>query len=566
MCSVMRKGIYCLFSLLIICALELEAQTNILWPGDANRDGKVNSKDLLYVGLGYDQNGPPRLNMTTEFVPIPLQNPWGDQFPVSPIDLAFADFNGDGLINEIDIAVIDSNFAKCHPDIVPPVKDTLNLFGQLAQLCLLLPDTVLSGDSVMIPIIFESPGFPFLPDTVYGISFTFNYDINLTQDAKTSVVIPPLSWMGDPGNSINFAIIRDTSMIYKTKSVPEEIGKIEVAISGKDLRARSGTGPIGFVCIVMDENISKSGQTICRSMKFSFEDVCVISKEEKIIDVISCEDSMVVCGPPQPCDSIQNLQVELISAKKAYIGWDQIDAANEYQIRGGVVGSSNVVNLSAPAGTVFQQVTGLSAVNSYWWQVRPICPFDTTSWSHKDTFNTACPPPDSMMVFGDFNFDNAILAWSEVENAVSYQISGRQLGANTVTKVKTPDNVYIAFPLQAGTQYEWAVQSICNSFNSYFSLLSDIDTFMTLGGSSKNRHIIFPNPVRDMLSVELLYNSETPIDIHITDISGRTYFQAKYDASLTNKFNIPLQQVADGYYLLKITSDHGTSIDRLLVR
>ncbi len=77
-----------------------------VYPGDANNDGTVDVRDVLPLGLYYGKSGPSRAGASLS---------WGAQtvaFGWSPDAAAYADCNGDGVVNAADVAGIIQNWAS----------------------------------------------------------------------------------------------------------------------------------------------------------------------------------------------------------------------------------------------------------------------------------------------------------------------------------------------------------------------------------------------------------------------------------------------------------------------
>lgn len=118
--------------------LPFVVSAQLVWPGDVNNNGVVNEADLLALGFVFGETGPIRPNASTDWEGQAVVN-WIGTFP-NGVNKAFADCNGDGIINGLDVAVIEANFGLTHADVV------------------FIPDEVLTG----IPSI--SPAFEVLSD------------------------------------------------------------------------------------------------------------------------------------------------------------------------------------------------------------------------------------------------------------------------------------------------------------------------------------------------------------------------------------------------------------------
>ncbi len=80
-----------------------------VWPGDANNDGVVNVSDLLRIGLHYNKTGPARnSDSPNNWVAQCVSSGW------NPEAAAYADCNGNGLVNAGDVLAIGLNYGRTH--------------------------------------------------------------------------------------------------------------------------------------------------------------------------------------------------------------------------------------------------------------------------------------------------------------------------------------------------------------------------------------------------------------------------------------------------------------------
>ena len=91
-------------TILLLCLLCLQGvqSQNIIWPGDINNNGVVNEVDMLFWGIAYGQTGPSRMPMDSTFIGYPFDSLWAQSFPMGP-NYAYADANGDGVVNNLDL-------------------------------------------------------------------------------------------------------------------------------------------------------------------------------------------------------------------------------------------------------------------------------------------------------------------------------------------------------------------------------------------------------------------------------------------------------------------------------
>ncbi|MEM1217483.1 MAG: T9SS type A sorting domain-containing protein [Bacteroidota bacterium] len=83
-----------------ICPGDNLCTEDCVWPGDANADGVVNSKDLVYLGIAYNTIGPSRLE--PNFWSPKKGLTWAANWP-NELNYKHADLNGDGIVDWVDL-------------------------------------------------------------------------------------------------------------------------------------------------------------------------------------------------------------------------------------------------------------------------------------------------------------------------------------------------------------------------------------------------------------------------------------------------------------------------------
>lgn len=102
----MKKIIQLLLSILfIIFSASCQAQ---VYPGDVNNNGSVDNMDFIYLCSVFGETGPARDDIDCGWEPHDY-TPWNKTFKNSYKDIAHADCNGDGIINEDDVGAINLN-------------------------------------------------------------------------------------------------------------------------------------------------------------------------------------------------------------------------------------------------------------------------------------------------------------------------------------------------------------------------------------------------------------------------------------------------------------------------
>ncbi len=247
-----------------------------VYPGDANNDGIVNNKDVLFVGLAYGAIGPRRHNPSQDS--LTPSTPWVMSTGVANFHLGpninHADCDGDGIINQHDLRVIERNYGN--PVQKSPGTDCINVAD--IPLYFEILDSIPAGTSVEVAIMLGTAQIP--AQDVYGIAYTIHYSSDLIIPGTVSL---------NYNNSL-FGASGDVLALNKDFS-PD--GKMETAIARIDRNDITVTGQIGAVNFVMEENLAQKTM-ITEILNLSFSDITLIRSDETVIPVCGWQDSSVV--------------------------------------------------------------------------------------------------------------------------------------------------------------------------------------------------------------------------------------------------------------------------------
>lgn len=207
-----------------------------VWPGDANRDGVVDVRDILPIGLCMGEVGEDRIQGSTAWYGQSSSN-WNSLFPNGlGYDAKFIDTNGNGIISSQDTAAIDASYGKFHNLTPESVQITESLPFYLEELD--LPETINVGDVFYVPIHLGNDTIPAI--NAYGLAFELTYD-PVIFDAN--VYFSPNSWM-----NYNSPIL---SMTKKPVA-----GKIDAGYTRTSRIAAHGYGIIGVAEFIVIDDIS----------------------------------------------------------------------------------------------------------------------------------------------------------------------------------------------------------------------------------------------------------------------------------------------------------------------
>jgi len=187
-----------------ICFSRSEADA--VFPGDANHDGICDYRDFLYIGIGIGKAGPFRVNGDNTWI---SQNSldWKSQ---GPLNLKYADANGDGFVDEADFETVSlENIGKSHDqgeripfDEGDEVDDFSSYFEKEDPASLGGPDTVVyqDGEPMQPLALYLNPGD--LNDEIYGLSWVWHFNPAFIESATFNFELN--NEMGQDGNMRTF--------------------------------------------------------------------------------------------------------------------------------------------------------------------------------------------------------------------------------------------------------------------------------------------------------------------------------------------------------------------------
>lgn len=228
-----------------------------VWPGDVNNNGVVTNVDFLSLGLAYNFFGPQRAEVNSDFE-AQEATPWGFSFS-NGVNFAYADCNGDGLINYIyDAFPIYVHYGMTHGSVTPDVF-TNGLSGIDPPLYLDsagVSGPVGPGASVSLPIMLGSAEMPL--EDFYGLAFSIEVDPVVIDVDQMMADFSGLNW-ANPDNDRIYTQYRASN------------SRIDVAWVRTDRNNQSGFGKIGTLdFIVIDDVVSiqqPATQVILHSVK-----------------------------------------------------------------------------------------------------------------------------------------------------------------------------------------------------------------------------------------------------------------------------------------------------------
>lgn len=156
-----------------------------VWPGDVTNNGIVDHQDMLFWAYARGKTGGERAEVSTDFTPEAVDTTtWADVFPGSGHSVAFADCNGDGIVDDQDSVVISDNYylaLEGEPDddvfaaTDGPIASNLYLGGNLIE--------APAGEETTFPLVIATADTQDIE--VAYLSFQINYGPGLIAEAPS---------------------------------------------------------------------------------------------------------------------------------------------------------------------------------------------------------------------------------------------------------------------------------------------------------------------------------------------------------------------------------------------
>lgn len=205
-----------------------------VWAGDANKDGAVDIRDILPIGLCMGEVGESRQNGSVEWYGQYADN-WNNLFSSIGFDAKHIDSDGNGIVSAADTSAIKEFYGKNH-NLTPVATGAIEALPFYIE----QPDfsNIEPGDTLYAPIHLGNDSIPALD--AYGLTFEIEFDPTLFE--AVNVFFNESSWV-----SYNSPVL---SMTYKPVN-----GKVDAGITRTSGVAASGYGVIGVVEFIVIDDI-----------------------------------------------------------------------------------------------------------------------------------------------------------------------------------------------------------------------------------------------------------------------------------------------------------------------
>jgi hypothetical protein len=213
-----------------------------VWAGDANADYTADMYDPLAIAVAYGTTGIVRPGATTTWQAEYCPN-WGTMFN-NGINHKHADCNGDGTIDNTDLAAVTTNYGQVHlkgggahakSSAVP------DLYFDLSGI------TFTPGATVTVPVKLGSTGN--MANNVYGVA------TNISLQGITLTAVPTFntttSWLATTSNQLNFTNSSSSN-------------SVDFVQARKDQQNASGQGTIATMTFTIPSSVTSGTALIFR--------------------------------------------------------------------------------------------------------------------------------------------------------------------------------------------------------------------------------------------------------------------------------------------------------------
>jgi hypothetical protein len=184
-----------------------------------------------------------------------------------------------------------------------------------------------------------------------------------------------------------------------------------------------------------------------------------------------------------------------------------------------------------------------------------------TSFTTLNSQGLQCAPPSGISA-GDISATSATISWDTIPAAVQYNLRYRTLGSSNWTTVLVNDslNSQTLQSLNPASIYELQLRTKCNNNPKEFSTYSGIITFSTpplrlSEAESTFNTLLYPNPVKNNLSLIINSVTDERVSITLSDIQGRVLItDVEQLIQGTSTINYSLTDYAPGIYIIHISS------------
>lgn len=278
----------------IPCMQSEICDEDCVYPGDTNQDGIVNEVDVLAlgIGMGREAEGTKRPNATHTWN---AQNApdWVDTLK-NGINYKHIDANGDGLLDQKDLANIDYNYGERYdnnlPQALSPIVEDARINFRLVPRREAY-DYEWDNPARRIAFVNLHMDIDSMSEEVYGIAGSLRFPARFFMENENS-------------NSTFINIAEQNSEVGfmepglgLTKRFPAK-GKIDFALSLTDMQETASGGSIGRLAIIVGNDFYTLNEDGVETFELKLINLRVIDSEENLLPVSSKTAEMMIYNIP----------------------------------------------------------------------------------------------------------------------------------------------------------------------------------------------------------------------------------------------------------------------------
>lgn len=228
---------------------------------------------------------------------------------------------------------------------------------------------------------------------------------------------------------------------------------------------------------------------------------------------------------------------------------------------------STNTNIHLPDGIVT-----LNCNTKYYIHLRSICdtPNSTIFWEYSpwtlDSFTTeeCCNMPDLSLT--GLTATTALFNWKAVPSVVKYEyaVSTSQHNPPLTGGTLTTYPTILLQGLSCYTQYYFYLRSHCSptplSDWEEMGFFTEKCTSVDKVGPESPAFVAYPNPVKDIMNVDIISHTTAKANLTLTDINGKVVLHKDVDGK---QMQLNLSDVPAGMYFLKYTDDETSQVRKI---
>lgn len=252
--------------------VQLMAAQNI-WPGDVNDNGVVNKVDLLYIGYAYGAVGTTRTAQSSTWEAKEVPEFWGNDFP-NGVNYAYADCNGDGVVDQLDANVVINNLNLTHDDVTfLPDEFPVGIMGENPNCEFINTPPAAPVDQLFnLEIALGSADIPIAD--MSGFTFVVNIEPKAIGVNETNIKLSTNSWLDE--NASSSLLEQDRDLVNRA---------LKVAYTKTDQVALNGEGSIAKVSFFIETDIIDL--LVIDTVTFMIDSILVLDNELNPIPIVS---------------------------------------------------------------------------------------------------------------------------------------------------------------------------------------------------------------------------------------------------------------------------------------